>query len=156
VVPASEAFHFQKAYVKSWDVDYAVAARDGAQAWREAISLVEEYARADLYPLNLAVHSRFTGGSKAWLAPDFERPTCHIEATSALATPTWKEFSDELEDRWLAFPEARPHWGKVFNRTRPIASRYPKMRNFLAVRQAWDPHRVFLNEFLEREVFQLP
>ena len=29
------------------------------------------------------------------------------------------------------------------------------MEQFLAVRNAWDPDRVFLNEFLEKDVFKL-
>ena len=117
VLPASEAFHFQRAYVKNLDIDYAVPAADGARAWKDAIGLVKEYARAGLYPLNLAVHCRFTGGSHGWLAPDYHRRTCHIEATTALDTPGWKKFFDELENRWLAIDGARPHWAKMYSRT---------------------------------------
>jgi L-gulono-1,4-lactone dehydrogenase len=155
VLPASEAFHFQRAYVKSLDIDYAVPAVHGADAWKEAIGLVEEYARAGLYPLNLAIHCRFTGGSDAWLAPDHGRQTCHIEATTALHTPLWQDFFAELEERWLAIPESRPHWAKLSFSARKIASRYEKMKEFLAVRKMWDPNRVFLNEYLEKQVFKL-
>lgn len=153
---ASDAFHFQRGYVASLDMDYAVPATYTSQAWRDGISLVEEYARANVYPLNLALHCRFTGGSEAWLASDYGRRTCHIEATTALNTSGWDEFSAELEHRWISIPEARPHWGKIFNRTDELLSRYPKMADFLAVREAWDPDRVFLNTFLEDKVFQLP
>ena len=156
VQPASQAFHFQRTYVKNWDLAYAVPVQDGARAWREAINLVDEYARANLYPLNLAVHCRFTGKSQAWLAPNYDRESCCIEAVTALATPNWKEFFGELEERWRAIDGARPHWGKVYTRPKEIAARYPKMRAFLNVRQSWDPDRVFLNDFLEKEIFQLP
>jgi L-gulonolactone oxidase len=155
VLPASEAFHFENAYVKSWDLEYAVPASDSAHAWREAIDLVNEYARADLYPVNLAVHCRFTGPSQAWLAPNYDRSSCHIEAVTALKTPDWEAFFDKLEARWLSIGGARPHWAKVYNKPREIAARYPKMKDFLDVRESCDPHRVFLNEFLEKEVFQI-
>jgi FAD/FMN-containing dehydrogenase len=156
VLPASEAFHFQKAYVKSWDISYAVPVNESRRAWEEVINLITEYARADVYPVNLAVHCRFIGKSQAWLAPNYGRESCCIEAATALDTQNWREFFDELEERWLAIDGARPHWGKVYDRPRELAARYPKMKDFLKVRESWDPDRVFLNDFLENEIFQLP
>jgi FAD/FMN-containing dehydrogenase len=156
VVPASDAFHFQRGYVKCFDIDYAVPAKDGARAWRDAIDLVHEYALAHLYPLNLAIHCRFTGGSRAWLAPDHGLQNwCHIEASTARETSLWKEFFDELEERWRAIPGSRPHWAKLFSRTDGLARRYPNWKRFLTVRQKWDPGRLFLNEYLEKEIFRL-
>jgi len=40
-------------------------------------------------------------------------------------------------------------------RPRTIKSRYPAMDRFLAHRERFDPEGRFLNEFLEREIFQL-
>jgi L-gulonolactone oxidase len=155
VQTASDAFHFQQAYPKNWDMSYAVPAESAARAWSEAIGLVNEYARAHLYPVNLAFHCRFTAGSRAWLAPDHGRPTCHIEVATAQATPEWRRFFHELEARWFAIDGARPHWGKLFETARELRGRYPRMQEFLRVRDSWDPDRVFLNRFLEEEVFQL-
>jgi L-gulonolactone oxidase len=156
VQSASDAFHHQKAYPKNWDLCYAVPAAAAACAWSEAISLVDQYARADLYPINLALHCRFTAGSSAWLAPNHGRPTCYIEVATAKGTPRWAPFFRELESRWLAIEGARPHWGKLYWRFGELAGRYPRMNDFLDVRRQWDPDRVFLNPFLEQEVFQLP
>ncbi len=155
VLPASDAFHFQRAYVPSLDMDYAVPVADAACAWKTGIELVQEYARADLYPVNLALHSRFTAKSKAWLAPNYGRETCHIEVATAVDTQGWKEFFLELESRWMSIPGARPHWGKLFYKPLEVAARYPKMSDFLAVREAWDPNCVFLNDFLENCIFPL-
>lgn len=158
VKTASEAFHHQKAYPRNWDICYAVPATEAARAWSEVIALVDQFGRADRYPVNLAVHCRFTGGSGAWLAPNFGRPTCYIEAATAWGTPSsrWRPFFDELEKRWHAIDGARPHWGKLFWRTGDLLACYPKMKEFCAVRDLKDPDRVFLNPFLEQEVFQLP
>jgi L-gulonolactone oxidase len=153
---ASEAFHHQKVYPPNWDICYAVPTTHAARAWDEVIALVNQFGRADRYPVNLAVHCRFTGKSDAWLAPNHERPTCYIEAATAWGTPRVKPFFNELESRWAAIPGARPHWGKLFSRTKKLANCYPKMKDFLATRQALDPGRVFLNRFLEEKVFQLP
>ena len=155
VMLASQAFHFQHTYVKNWDMSYAVDALDGTRAWEYAINLVDEYGRAGLYPVNLAVHGRFVGPSNAWLAPNYGRKTCQIEVTTALATNLWDEFFDRLEEQWLSLTDARPHWGKLFRRPKGIAARYPMMGAFLNVRQRWDPNRVFLNRFLEKKVFQI-
>jgi len=156
VQPASEAFHFQHAYAKCWEMEYAVPAQYAAQAWRDGIALVEHYAASGLYPVNFALHGRFTGASQAWIAPNYERPTCYIDVTTAMGTPHWQGFFRELETEWFDIPDARPHWGKVFFRGDELRGRYAMMDQFLAVREAWDPERVFLNRFLEEEIFQLP
>src|SRR5262249_2486865 len=64
---ASDAFHFQRAYAKCWEMEYAVHADDAADVWRQGVALVEHYAASTLYPVNLALHGRFTGPSTAWL-----------------------------------------------------------------------------------------
>jgi L-gulono-1,4-lactone dehydrogenase len=155
VQTASRAFHFQRAYAKCWEMEYAVRASDAARVWRDGIALVEHYARIGLYPVNLALHGRFTGASGAWIAPNHGRPTCYIDVTTAMGTPHWEGFFRELESTWLALPGARPHWGKMFFQRERMASRYPLMEQFLDVRERWDPERIFLNRFLEEEIFQL-
>lgn len=157
VQTASGAFHFLKNYPKNYDLCYAVPLKHAKEAWRRARELVAEYTRAELYPVNLALHCRFTAGSIAWLAPDHDRPTCYIEVTTVKGTPwsAFGEFYREMEERWAELPGARPHWGKFYTRTHDLRHRYPRMDDFLRERERWDPNRVFLNPFLERDVFQL-
>jgi len=156
VQTASDAFHFQRVYPKNWDCCYVVPAEHATRAWSEAIALVNEYARSEQYPVNLALHCRFTGRSDAWLAPNYGRRSLWIEVATARATPHWRPFFRSMEERWFAIPDARPHWSKVYDPWRDIASRYPRLRDFLAVRERWDPDRVFLNPFLENAIFRLP
>jgi hypothetical protein len=167
VQEASDAFHFIRTYPKAYDVSYAIPAVHTARAWLEAMDLVEQYGRADRYPVNLAFHCRFTKSSDAWLGPDYgHRTTCWIEAATVAKTPRWSEFLVDLEDLWFAIPGpdttnpndppvGRPHWGKMYGREKDLKARYPKMADFLAVRQQWDPNRTFLNRFLEQDVFQI-
>ncbi|HLY38010.1 MAG TPA: D-arabinono-1,4-lactone oxidase, partial [Candidatus Binatia bacterium] len=156
IQPASEAFHFQRAYAKCWEMEYTVPAEYASQVWREGVALVNHYAASGLYPVNLALHGRFTGRSTAWIAPNYGRPTCYIDVTTAMGTPHWQGFFRELEAMWFAIPGARPHWGKMFFQCDRVAARYDEMNRFLEVRERWDPERVFLNRFLEERVFQLP
>jgi L-gulonolactone oxidase len=155
VETASNAFHHQKAYARALDVSYSLRAEDAAEAWRKAIDLVDEYARADRYPVNFALHCRFTGKSDAWLGANHGRPTVFIEVATAAGTPHWRGFFEQMENRWAAFDGARPHWGKIFWRAEAVADQYGRMSDFLAARERWDPGRTFLNDFLEHEVFRL-
>jgi L-gulonolactone oxidase len=152
VLTASDAFHFQKAYPKNWDMQFAVPLGAAEAAWREAIALVNRHASAGLYPMNLALHARFTGESPAWLAPNYGRRTCFIEAVTVQSTRGWEEFFRLLEERWLSLADARPHWGKLFWRWDTPRHSYPRWQEFCAVRQRWDPQGVFLNEWLERDI----
>lgn len=156
VQTASDAFHFQKAYPKNWDMEYAFKREDTARVWRDMHDLVMQYAKAGLYPINLALHGRFSTAGAGWLAPDSGRDTCYVEVTTAEGTPNWREFYTELEKRWLEVEGARPHWCKLYFQPRVTGDLYPHFGDFLEVRKRWDPERVFLNEFLEHDLFQLP
>lgn len=47
--------------------------------------------------------------------------------------------------------DGRPHWGKMHTRDADyLRSSYPRFDEFLAVRERFDPDRVFANEYLER------
>ncbi len=70
--------------------------------------MIAQHGRADLYPVNLAVHGRFTGASGAWLGPDQGRKTAYVEVVTARRTPGWEPFFRELEDRWLAIDDGLP------------------------------------------------
>ena len=148
VQTAEDAFHFQKAYPKCWDMSYAFPAEQASQAWATGIELVNRYAEAGLYPLNLALHGRFTGASEGLLAPDHARETGYVEAVTVKGTPHWQSFFEELEDRWLEIEGARPHWCKVYFQTVRVAERYPELPAFHEARARWDPDGVFLNEFV--------
>ncbi len=152
---ASRAFHFQDAYAKNWDISYSVPVAESAKAWADAIDLVNDYAASGKYPINFAMHARVVGPGDAYLAPNQGRESLLIEAATALATPNFQVFFDELEARWRGIAGARPHWGKLFRDTRGLEVAFPEMAAFLEVRERWDPNRVFLNDWLEHEVFGL-
>ncbi len=153
---ASKAFHFQRAYAKCWEMEYAVPSSAAATVWRDGIDLVNRYAASGLYPMNLALHGRFTGASGSWIAPNHGRPTCYIDVTTAKGTPHWNSFFREVERRWCEIDGARPHWGKMFFQIDRVREQYDLMNKFLAVRERWDPKRVFLNRYLEEQIFRLP
>jgi xylitol oxidase len=62
-------------------------------------------------------------------------------------------FLPELESCLAPFA-ARPHWGKLFTgQAGPLERLYPRLEDFRALADAWDPLGKFRNGFLERTVF---
>ena len=54
----------------------------------------------------------------------------------------------------LAPFDARPHWGKVWAMGADVlAERYPRLADFRALAERWDPQHRFRNEFLDERVF---
>ena len=155
VSPANVEFHYQKAYPKCWDMSWGVPIPDTKEAWKRSMKIVEQYARDHKYPVNMVVHCRFIGASTGWLSPAYDRPICDIEIVTCKGTPGIEDFYQSYTGEMLAFPGARPHWGKYILSPREIRARYPKMEEFLALRAQMDPDGLFLNDFLEDAVFQL-
>jgi hypothetical protein len=155
VLPSSVEFHYQQAYPRNWDMSWGVPLDRSEDAWRASIDLVMSYASRGKYPINMVIHSRFIGKSSTMLSPACDGPICDIEAVTCTGTPDIEPFYMDFTDAMLAFPNARPHWGKYILRPKEIKARYPKMNEFLQLREQLDPNRVFLNDFLQKEVFQL-
>lgn len=147
---AARAQHYQTSYPRCWDLAYALPTAHARDAWRRTFELVADYADAGLYPVNGLVHSRFVGGTSAWLAPGGPAPTTQIEVACLFGSRTWSQFARDIEERWWELPDARPHWGKQFRRRRGLAERYPNLAAFEAARRRWDPDDVFRNDFLDR------
>jgi L-gulonolactone oxidase len=89
------------------------------------------------------------------LSPAYGRPVCDLEAVTARGTRGADAFYADFSAAMLAFPSARPHWGKYILSPEAIRERYPRMDDFLRIRREIDPGGVFLNDFLARRVFGL-
>jgi FAD/FMN-containing dehydrogenase len=101
------------------------------------------------YPIIL----RCTGASDAWLSPAWQQPTCYFGfvvyyAEDGSLSEKGLEFLRAVEPL-LASEGGKPHWGKYFDASLyDWPECYPKWHDFQAVRQAFDPRGVFLNDFL--------
>lgn len=128
------------------------------RAWQIAVELVERYARAGKWPLNLALNARFLGTSRSLLSPCHgRRHTCFMEIMSFRGTPGWDELVAELGAAWLGLPGAAPHWPKEFEQIPgvydAIASRYgDNLRRFAEIRRELrvDPDDMFVNALTRR------
>eukprot|EP01119_Soliformovum_irregulare_P022787 TRINITY_DN7857_c0_g1_i1.p1 TRINITY_DN7857_c0_g1~~TRINITY_DN7857_c0_g1_i1.p1 ORF type:complete len:180 (-),score=44.11 TRINITY_DN7857_c0_g1_i1:376-915(-) len=83
---------------------------------QQAQKIVEEFAKKSIYPLNLSLEMRFTGGGKGLLSPareDGKDHACYMEIVSSKDAPQWKDFSNQVVSAWRKiFPNAKPHWAK--------------------------------------------
>lgn len=95
---------------------------------------------------------RFVKGDTAWLSPAHGGDVCYIGGYDS-ADPRdrrWSAYLRDYEELMLRCG-GRPHWGKEFTAPREVlAARYPRWRDFCALRRELDPDGVFLNPMLER------
>ena len=60
----------------------------------------------------------------------------------------WESYFRAVEEQVMRPLGGRPHWGKRHHLDAADVRRlYPRLRDFLAVRDAWDPDRTFANSY---------
>ncbi|WP_226831889.1 FAD-binding protein [Brachybacterium sp. FME24] len=125
--------------------EYFVPRGQVAQALAAVMPLGER-----IRPLLHASEVRTVAADELWLSPAYQRD-------SACVHFTWKQLPrevdallPEIEERLAPFAP-RPHWGKVFT-TAPDAVReqYPRLPEFLALRDRLDAGRKFSNAYVDR------
>lgn len=93
------------------------------------------------------VQVRWQRADEGFLSPQSHRAGVSISVSGIIGTE-WEPFLRALDQRLNEF-DARPHWGKVhFLTPERVASLYPQLPEFEAVRRAFDPEGVFLNDQL--------
>jgi xylitol oxidase len=123
-------------------------AREDAVAAIEAVRALGD----DIVPLLLISELRTIARDELWLSPHEGRDSLALHFT-------WRRRPAEVEavvakiEAALAPLGARPHWGKVFTaRADAIAPLYPRMADFLALRERLDPEGIFVNDWLRGKV----
>ncbi|MBI5160812.1 MAG: FAD-binding protein [Micrococcales bacterium] len=117
---------------------------------QEGIRLIRELADR-IAPQLLITELRTMAADDLWLSGAF--------GTDAVALHfTWKPHAEEvgallpqLEERLLPLG-ARPHWGKLSAAT-DLAALYPRIDDFRALADRWDPRGKLRNRFLDRRLF---
>ena len=110
----------------------------------EAIAAVREL-RDRISPLLHITEIRTMAADSLWLSGAYETDAVGIHFT-------WKKLPAEVHAVLPAIEAAllplgaRPHWGKVFTALESV--NYPRLADFRALREKWDPAGKFDNEFL--------
>ena len=167
-----DGLHYQKAInrLRMGNLEIAFAVDEDfanfGHAWMQVVNLVDQLARQDKYPMNMAMNARFIKGSDALLSPaagnpqEADRYTCYIEILSYYRTPGWAEFEAQVGDEWMNLRNARPHWAKSFESIPNIIPRVraaygDRLQRFVDIRrnEGVDPDETFLNPLLEKMFF---
>ena len=94
---------------------------------------------------------RFVAADEAWLSPAYRRDSVVMSISGVPGT----NYLDYLRhtDRLFAEHSGRPHWGKLHFMTQSrLRDLYPRLDDFIDLRESLDPKGIFLNDHL-RELF---
>jgi FAD/FMN-containing dehydrogenase len=89
-----------------------------------------------------------------FLSPSFGRDTVTISLHHN-AGLSFTEYFDAIEPVFRHY-SGRPHWGKKHSvKSEELSTMYPRWTDFLEIRKMMDPERLFLNDYLEKQIFGL-
>jgi L-gulono-1,4-lactone dehydrogenase len=127
------------------EMEYALPRGAGREAMQRVLDVVAERKIATGFPFEM----RFTAPDDALLSTAHERATCYIAVHQYRGMP-YQELFSTAEEIFAGYG-GRPHWGKRHTQTaETLAPRYPRWDAFAAVRDRFDPDRVFTNEGVRR------
>lgn len=99
--------------------------------------------------VNFVQELRFVAADDCHLSPACGRESCQLGAYMAKSQDSDAYFAG-FEAMALA-AEGRPHWGKLFFADAAVlAPRYPRWERFRALRDDFDPDRIFTSAFTRR------
>ncbi|MEV6983416.1 D-arabinono-1,4-lactone oxidase [Sphaerisporangium sp. NPDC051017] len=130
--------------VRFLEMEYAVPRERLGQALRELRDLVE----LSDWRITFPVEVRVTPPSDAWLSTAYGRDSAYIACHVYRPTPNPGYFA-AVEEIMVRL-SGRPHWGKLHTRDAAYLSTvYPRFGDFVALRDALDPARLFSNDYLD-------
>ena len=96
---------------------------------------------------------RTVAADNLWMSPSYGQPVVGLHSSWRKNWDAVKEFLPVLEDALAPFA-ARPHWGKLFIMSpERVQALYPRMADFRALLERYDPSGKFRNAFLDKYIF---
>jgi FAD/FMN-containing dehydrogenase len=131
--------------VKFVEMEYAIPRAALVPAFREVASLID----ASSWNVNFPIEVRVVPGDDLWLSTAHGRDTAYVACHMYQGT-RFDEYFAAVEQIMVSY-EGRPHWGKMHTRdSEYLGKAYPKMPDFLCVRDRVDQGRLFANEYTRR------
>jgi L-gulono-1,4-lactone dehydrogenase len=120
---------------------------------REALSDVLSEVRALFqrrdWRISFPIEVRVTPRDDVWLSTAYDRDSAYVAIHVFHSAPHEQYFTDV--EAVMTSVGGRPHWGKMHTRDADyLTAAYPRMRDFLAVRDVVDPERRFANDYLRQ------
>lgn len=133
--------------VKFQEMEYSVP----KEYLPEILQRIDDEIRQEKYAVHFPIECRFVQGDDIWLSPSYERDSAYI-AVHMYKGMEFTPYFQALEAIFKEY-EGRAHWGKMHTMTQAeLQSAYPRLNDFIGVRNRLDEHGVFLNEYM-KELF---
>ncbi|MBD8043464.1 FAD-binding protein [Arthrobacter sp. Sa2BUA2] len=114
-----------------------------------AFEALQTLLKKNRWRISFPVEVRWAAADDRWLSTAYGRDTAYI-AVHRYYREDPAEYFGAVEEVMLAHG-GRPHWGKLHGLdAAALEQRYPRFRDFLALRDRLDPGRVFANPYLDR------
>lgn len=131
--------------VRFVEMEYAIPREACTEALGRVTRMVDERG----FRVSFPVEVRFTAADDVMLSTATGRTTCYIAVHMYRGTP-YEAYFREVE-AIMGDYAGRPHWGKMhFLDADRLGGLYPEWDDFLAVRSAFDPNNVFVNDYVGR------
>jgi len=131
--------------VRFMEMEYGVPRAAVGEAFAGLRRLVDRLRT----PVALPVEVRFSAADDIWLSHGYGRDNAYIAIHQYVGMP-YEEYFRGFEAICAAL-DGRPHWGKMHYRdASSLRPAYPRFDDFLAVRDEYDPARVFANPYTTR------
>jgi len=96
---------------------------------------------------------RTVAADSFWLSPSYQQAIVGLHFTWRKEWAAVQKFLPVLEEALKPF-SPRPHWGKLFIMSAErVQGLYPRMADFKALLQRYDPTGKFRNHFLDKYIF---
>jgi L-gulono-1,4-lactone dehydrogenase len=131
--------------VRFREMEYAVP----RAAVPQVLAEIERYLARSGEQVGFPIEVRFAAADDIWLSTAHERESGYIAV---------HQYHRRGHEPYFRAVEAvakdvggRPHWGKIhYQDAESLRTRYPRLGEFVAVRDKLDPHRQFGNDYLTR------
>lgn len=135
--------------VKFNEMEYSVP----AEAMGSVVKDIHHLLEKEKYNVHFPIECRYVKSDSIWLSPSYQRESAYI----AIHMYKGMEYSDYFQavEKLFQVYDGRPHWGKMHNMEYDkLKEHYPKLKDFLQIREELDPKGLFLNSYLKK-LFQL-
>ncbi|NDJ52127.1 MAG: FAD-binding protein [Chloroflexi bacterium] len=138
VFPTTRTLRFQ-------EMEYSIPAELLPNCLEEIIHTVE----VNRFKMFFPTECRWVKGDEIWLSPAYQRDSAYIAVQQTKGSP-YEDYFRQIEPIFHHY-DGRPHWGKLNTfRHEHVAACYPRLPDFMALRQQLAPEQMFLNDYLKR------
>ena len=131
--------------IRFTEMEYCLPRERAPEALRRVLDLISKRR----FEVAMPIECRVVAADDALLSPSHDRTSSYI-AVHQYQGMEWRPYFEAVEAITNEY-EGRPHWGKRHFQTHDtLAERYPRWKDFQAVRDRLDPDRAFRNEYTDR------